>query len=82
MVSNLNGLFYSCLQAHEAAVEDVDWHFENENLFGSVGDDHRLMLWDTRSSKKPEHSVIVHEDEVKQHSILAIYMYIFILFCF
>ncbi|KAK8943725.1 Histone-binding protein MSI1 [Platanthera guangdongensis] len=51
---------------HEAAVEDVAWHRENENMFGSVSDDHHLMLWDLRSPRKPEYSVVAHEDEVKQ----------------
>ncbi|XP_020582018.1 histone-binding protein MSI1-like [Phalaenopsis equestris] len=55
-------------EAHEAAVEDVEWHSENDNMFGSVGDDHRLMLWDLRSSRKPEHSLLVHEDEVNSLS--------------
>ncbi|KAI0499442.1 hypothetical protein KFK09_020345 [Dendrobium nobile] len=55
-------------EAHEAAVEDVDWHFDNENLFGSVGDDNRLMLWDLRSSRKPEHSILAHGDEVNSLS--------------
>lgn len=53
-----------CRQAHTAAVEDVSWHLENENLFGSVGDDHMLMIWDLRTSK-PQHSIAAHEDEVK-----------------
>ena len=46
-------------------VEDVSWHLKNENLFGSVGDDCRLIIWDLRSDK-PQHSVIVHEKEVNQ----------------
>ncbi|XP_034681172.1 WD-40 repeat-containing protein MSI2 [Vitis riparia] len=50
-------------EAHENVVEDVSWHLKNENLFGSVGDDCRLMIWDLRSDK-PQHSVIVHEKEV------------------
>lgn len=29
-------------------VEDVDWHKHYAHLFGSVGDDSRLSLWDTR----------------------------------
>ncbi|XP_008806593.1 histone-binding protein MSI1-like [Phoenix dactylifera] len=57
-------------EAHEAAVEDVAWHIKNENLFGSVGDDHLLMIWDLRSSasKKPQHSIIAHQDEVNSLS--------------
>jgi hypothetical protein len=34
---------------HTAVVEDVAWHLLHESLFGSVGDDHKLMIWDTRS---------------------------------
>ncbi|MQL89935.1 hypothetical protein Taro_022524, partial [Colocasia esculenta] len=53
-------------EVHENMVEDVAWHLKNENLFGSVGDDHMLMIWDLRSaaSKKPQQSVIAHQDEV------------------
>ncbi|KRY68568.1 putative histone-binding protein Caf1 [Trichinella pseudospiralis] len=35
---------------HEKGVQDVQWHFFNETVFGSVGDDEKLMLWDTRLS--------------------------------
>jgi hypothetical protein len=35
---------------HTAVVEDVAWHLLHESLFGSVGDDHKLMIWDTRSA--------------------------------
>lgn len=49
-------------------VEDVSWHLKNENLFGSVGDDCRLIIWDLRLDK-PQHSVIVHEKEVNQSLI-------------
>ncbi|KAK9140976.1 hypothetical protein Scep_010657 [Stephania cephalantha] len=53
-------------EAHEDIVEDVSWHLKNENLFGSVGDDRRLMLWDLRSSTldKPQFSILAHEKEV------------------
>lgn len=54
-------------EAHTAAVEDVSWHLENENLFGSVGDDHMLMIWDLRTSK-PQHLIAAHEDEVNSLS--------------
>lgn len=54
------------LQGHEDVVEDVAWHIKNENMFGSVGDDHKLMIWDMRSSSdKPQQSIIAHEAEVK-----------------
>ncbi|CAL9082931.1 unnamed protein product [Musa acuminata var. zebrina] len=57
-------------EAHTSAVEDVAWHLKNENIFGSVGDDHLLMIWDLRSSslKKPQHLVTAHEDEVNSLS--------------
>ncbi|KAF6174335.1 hypothetical protein GIB67_040828 [Kingdonia uniflora] len=53
-------------EVHEDIIEDVAWHTKNENLFGSVGDDRRLMIWDLRSStsKTPQHSVIAHDKEV------------------
>lgn len=44
-------------------VEDVSWHLKNENLFGSVGDDGKLVIWDLRTNKF-QHSVVVHEKEV------------------
>lgn len=52
-------------QAHELAVEDVAWHSKHENLFGSVGDDQNLFIWDLRSPvAKPAQSVVAHENEV------------------
>ncbi|KAJ8572208.1 hypothetical protein K7X08_008719 [Anisodus acutangulus] len=50
-------------EEHEDVVEDVSWHPKNENLFGSVGDDCRLIIWDLRTNKS-QHSVLVHEKEV------------------
>ncbi|KAF5448986.1 hypothetical protein F2P56_029476 [Juglans regia] len=50
-------------EAHESVVEDVSWHSKNENLFGSVGDDCRLVIWDLRTNQ-PQHSVKAHEKEV------------------
>lgn len=34
--------------AHSGVVEDVAWHHHHEYMFGSVGDDKKLILWDTR----------------------------------
>ncbi|KAL2937100.1 WD-40 repeat-containing protein MSI2 [Bienertia sinuspersici] len=53
----------SVFQAHESIIEHVAWHTKNENMFGSVGDDGKLMIWDMRSDK-PQHSVEAHEKEV------------------
>ncbi|KAI5080590.1 hypothetical protein GOP47_0003773 [Adiantum capillus-veneris] len=50
---------------HSGVVEDVAWHLKHEHLFGSVGDDCRLLIWDTRKSgDKPLHSVEAHLAEV------------------
>ncbi|KAK6031046.1 WD domain, G-beta repeat protein, partial [Ostertagia ostertagi] len=32
-------------------VEDVAWHVLHEAVFGSVGDDHKLMIWDIRGNQ-------------------------------
>ncbi|CAI0445348.1 unnamed protein product [Linum tenue] len=50
-------------QAHESVVEDVDWHLKNENLFGSVGDDCQLMIWDLRTNRT-QSSVKAHDKEI------------------
>ena len=54
------------LQAHDGVVEDVAWHLRHEYLFGSVGDDHHLLIWDLRSPSptKPIQSVVAHQGEV------------------
>uniref|UniRef100_A0ABI7W202 Histone-binding protein RBBP4-like N-terminal domain-containing protein n=3 Tax=Laurasiatheria TaxID=314145 RepID=A0ABI7W202_FELCA len=51
---------------HSAVVEDVAWHLLHESLFGSVADDQKLMIWDTRSNttSKPSHLVDAHTAEV------------------
>ncbi|KAL6051479.1 Histone-binding protein RBBP4 or subunit C of CAF1 complex [Balamuthia mandrillaris] len=51
--------------AHTGVVEDVAWHLYHEAYFGSVGDDKKLMIWDTRQSpNKASHSVEAHRAEV------------------
>ncbi|XP_066139843.1 chromatin assembly factor 1 p55 subunit isoform X1 [Euwallacea fornicatus] len=51
---------------HTAVVEDVAWHLLHESLFGSVADDQKLMIWDTRCNNpsKPSHTVDAHTAEV------------------
>jgi len=51
---------------HTDVVEDVSWHLLHESLFGSVADDRKLMIWDTRrgSNAKPSHTVDAHSAEV------------------
>ncbi|KAJ7552088.1 hypothetical protein O6H91_06G041400 [Diphasiastrum complanatum] len=53
-------------QVHNGVVEDVAWHLRHEYLFGSVGDDRNLLIWDTRTStaEKPLHAIEAHQAEV------------------
>ncbi|PAV75050.1 hypothetical protein WR25_06374 [Diploscapter pachys] len=50
-------------KAHTAVVEDVAWHILHQEVFGSVGDDHKLIIWDARNSS-PAHQVDAHTAEV------------------
>lgn len=45
---------------------DVAWHQKHEHLFGSVGDDQYMLIWDLRapSVSKPVQSVVAHQSEV------------------
>ena len=36
--------------AHTDVVEDVEWHKQYPYMFGSVGDDGKLLLWDVREN--------------------------------
>uniref|UniRef100_A0AC34R699 Histone-binding protein RBBP4 N-terminal domain-containing protein n=1 Tax=Panagrolaimus sp. JU765 TaxID=591449 RepID=A0AC34R699_9BILA len=51
-------------QGHSSVVEDVAWHVLHEQVFGSVGDDHKLMIWDARSPREATHTVEAHCAEV------------------
>jgi len=51
-------------KGHSSVVEDVQFHLHHESIFGSVGDDKKLMIWDTRSSDKPANIVDAHSNEV------------------
>jgi len=39
---------------HKSGVQDVAWHSKNSALFGSVGEDTKACIWDSRNSSKPE----------------------------
>lgn len=51
-------------RGHNSVVEDVAWHSMHASLFGSVGDDKKLLLWDTRQAGRPNFSVDAHVMEV------------------
>lgn len=40
-------------KGHNDIVEDVDWHKFSRHIFGSVGDDSKMVIWDTRNNDKP-----------------------------
>ncbi|EIE27378.1 nucleosome remodeling factor [Coccomyxa subellipsoidea C-169] len=48
---------------HSGVVEDVAWHNHSSNIFGSVGDDKQLIVWDTRQQAVGQ-AVMAHEAEV------------------
>ena len=47
----------------------VAWHLSHEYLFGSVGDDQYLLIWDflTPAASKPIQFVVAHQSEVSIH---------------
>jgi histone-binding protein RBBP4 len=53
-------------KGHTAWVEDVAWHTSLPHFFASVGDDKKLMLWDTRnpSDTKAASAIEAHSREV------------------
>jgi len=52
-------------EAHVGPVHDVAWHRMYPHLFGSVGADHKILLWDIREGKtKPAQTVLGHTNEV------------------
>ncbi|KZP28926.1 WD40 repeat-like protein [Athelia psychrophila] len=51
-------------KGHTSVVGDVDWHCSKENVFGSVGDDKMLLIWDTRSPTEPANKVQAHDREI------------------
>lgn len=57
---------HSIFTGHSSVVEDVSWHLLHESIFGSVADDQKLMIWDTRSqsSHKAAQTVDAHTAEV------------------
>lgn len=51
---------------HTDIIEDVSWHMFHNKIFGSVGDDKKLLLWDMRAESldKPVTTVYAHQAEV------------------
>jgi histone-binding protein RBBP4 len=52
-------------RCHTATVEDVAWHCKDSNMIGSVGDDQRICIWDTRQPDQPIHNIVnAHESDI------------------
>jgi len=70
----------STFRGHTDVVEDVDWHHRDVNLFGSVGDDRTIRIWDARE-KNPSKSVHVvenaHEDDINSIAFNPVNEFIF-----
>lgn len=56
----------SIRHGHESVVEDVDFHHYCTHMFGSVGDDGKLLIWDLREKgDKPTYEVLkAHNGDV------------------
>eukprot|EP00475_Leptophrys_vorax_P036070 TRINITY_DN6029_c0_g1_i2.p1 TRINITY_DN6029_c0_g1~~TRINITY_DN6029_c0_g1_i2.p1 ORF type:complete len:470 (-),score=77.81 TRINITY_DN6029_c0_g1_i2:129-1430(-) len=56
-------------KAHEDSVCDVSWNYFERALIASVGDDHKLRLWDTRLTNRSSGSCQNgHEDQINSCS--------------
>ncbi len=53
----------SIFEDHDGSVEDVGWSSKEENIFGSVGDDKRMIIYDVRTSK-PIFNILAHSSEI------------------
>jgi len=62
----------SIFRGHTDVVEDVAWHPEDPNVFYSCGDDHKIMVWDTRTASKPVQVVTGHNAEINCLSFNAL----------
>jgi histone-binding protein RBBP4 len=57
-----NGVY----EGHTDLVEDVAWHCHHSHIFGSVGDDRKMLIWDTRHKdrKRPLYNIDAHKSEI------------------
>jgi histone-binding protein RBBP4 len=53
-------------RGHTDVVEDVQWHNHNADIFGSVGDDKQLIIWDARQAGDVASSIVpdAHKEDV------------------
>lgn len=57
---------YKIANAHSETIEDVAWHCFHKDLFGTVGDDKLLQIWDIREAATtgPRMKNIAHDGDV------------------
>lgn len=51
-------------KGHTSVVEDVDFHKLHEFMFGSVGDDSQLIIWDQRETKATHCVSKAHDNDI------------------
>ena len=54
----------SIYKGHTSVVEDVSWLSKHQYLFGSVGDDKMLMIWDTRKAASAPAAAVERLSEI------------------
>jgi len=61
--SNENNCLINTCENHMGVVEDVCFHKIDPNVFGSCGDDRKMMIWDLRQNL-PVYNIEAHVQEV------------------
>ncbi len=51
-------------KSHTSVVEDVSWHPSHRYLFSSVGDDRKIIVWDTRNNQTTNAATDAHSDNI------------------
>jgi histone-binding protein RBBP4 len=62
---------------HTKTVEDVDWHAKDDNLFGSVGDDRIIQIWDSRTPSALHTVKAAHEGDINSIAFNPVQEFLF-----
>ncbi|KAI9301969.1 retinoblastoma binding protein 7 [Cunninghamella echinulata] len=55
---------YQRYEGHTNCVGDISWNGIKETVFASVGDDMKLIIWDSRTGTKPIQKIQAHNAEI------------------
>ncbi|CAO3631740.1 unnamed protein product [Cunninghamella echinulata] len=55
---------YQRYEGHTNCVGDISWNGIQETVFASVGDDMKLIIWDSRTGTKPIQKIQAHNAEI------------------